>query len=214
MASRLLSTRPSPELVDTCRRLNWSCGRRRVLVEHVLELGRAHHAQRRVPTTTVVEHFDVFVNGPSRRITGRPRVPVDQLGLERTKEVLDYGVVEAVRAPPMLQFEAGPVTKTLRFFRRALSSLLAACDAYETVRKTIKYFTRNRQRMRYAEFIARGLPIGSGPVESAAKTIVQARLKRSGMHWSHDGGQVVLDLRTFVKSNRWEPMWNAYLEAA
>lgn len=68
--------------------------------------------------------------------------------------------------------------------------------------------------MRYAEFIARGLPIGSGPVESAAKTIVQARLKRSGMRWSRDGGQHVLDLRTLLKSERWAPMWSTLKKAA
>lgn len=66
----------------------------------------------------------------------------------------------------------------------------------------------------YTDFIARGLPIGSGPVESAAKNIVQARLKRSGMRWSRDGGQHVLDLRTFLESGRWEPMWTTLAKAA
>jgi hypothetical protein len=68
--------------------------------------------------------------------------------------------------------------------------------------------------MRYAQFIALGLPIGSGPVESAAKNLVQARLKRSGMRWSHDGGQHVLDLRAYLKSDRWEPMWSILMRAA
>lgn len=35
------------------------------------------------------------------------------------------------------------------------------------VDNAIKYF-RHRDRMRYTEYIARRLPIGSGPVESAA----------------------------------------------
>ncbi len=71
-------------------------------------------------------------------------------------------------------------------------------------------------RMRYAEFIARGLPIGSGPVESAAKNrnIVLARLKRSGVRWSRDGGQHVHDLRVYLKSGRWEPMWYTMVTAA
>ena len=55
---------------------------------------------------------------------------------------------------------------------------------------------------------------GGFTVEAAAKTVVQGRLKRSGMRWSHVGGQRVLDLRTHLKSDRWEPMWSAYLEAA
>jgi hypothetical protein len=86
--------------------------------------------------------------------------------------------------------------------------------ARRVVDNAIKYFRGHRDRMRYTEFIARGLPIGSGPVESAAKNIVQARLKRSGMRWSREGGQHVLDLRTYLKSERWAPMWNTLLEAA
>jgi hypothetical protein len=72
------------------------------------------------------------------------------------------------------------------------------------------YFKRNKARIRYAEFRKRGLPIGSGPIEAACKTLVKTRLGRSGMRWSHQGGQNVLALRTYVKSNRWEKFWNQY----
>ena len=85
---------------------------------------------------------------------------------------------------------------------------------WNVVKNAINYFRLHRDRVRYAEFIARGLPIGSGPVESAAKNIVQARLKRSGMRWSRDGGQHVLDLLAYLKSGRWEPMWNTLTKAA
>ncbi len=72
------------------------------------------------------------------------------------------------------------------------------------------YFRRNKAKMRYAQFRKRGLPIGSGPVEAACKTLVKTRLGRSGMRWSRQGGQNILALRTYVKSNRWEPLWNEY----
>jgi hypothetical protein len=65
----------------------------------------------------------------------------------------------------------------------------------------------NRERMRYADYIGRGLPIGSGPIEAACKTIVQHRLKRSGMTWSRTGGRHVLNLRALVKSGRWDVAW-------
>jgi len=45
------------------------------------------------------------------------------------------------------------------------------------------FFRRNQHRMDYAGFRARGLPIGSGPVEAACKSIVKTRLCRSGMRW-------------------------------
>jgi len=49
--------------------------------------------------------------------------------------------------------------------------------------------------MRYERFRDRGLHIGSGVVESACKTLAQARLKQSGMRWTHDGAEAILQLR-------------------
>ncbi len=46
------------------------------------------------------------------------------------------------------------------------------------------FFLRNKHRMAYAEFRRKGLPIGSGPVEAACKTLVKTRLCRSGMQWA------------------------------
>jgi hypothetical protein len=59
----------------------------------------------------------------------------------------------------------------------------------------IGYFSRNRNRMRYDKFRAQGMHIGSGIAESSCKCLVQARLKQSGMHWSQDGAESILQLR-------------------
>jgi hypothetical protein len=56
------------------------------------------------------------------------------------------------------------------------------------------YFATNAARMAYPAYRARGLPIGSGAVESAAKHLVQDRMKRAGMRWSYPGGQAILAL--------------------
>ena len=113
-----------------------------------------------------------------------------------------------------LQLDPCGCENTIRSMRRYRSVLAKDSAEWKVVTNTISYFRRHQNRMRYPEFIARGLPIGSGPVESAAKTIVQTRLKRSGMRWSRDGGQHVLDLRTLLKSERWAPMWNTLKRAA
>jgi hypothetical protein len=75
------------------------------------------------------------------------------------------------------------------------------------LREQRTYFKRNGKRMRYATFIKNGWPIGSGPIEAACKTLVKTRLCRSGMRWSRVGGQRILALRTYVKSNRWDRAW-------
>ena len=38
--------------------------------------------------------------------------------------------------------------------------------------------------MRYDEYLARGLPIASGPVEGACKNLIKDRMERSGMRWT------------------------------
>ena len=74
---------------------------------------------------------------------------------------------------------------------------------------TLKYFRHHRNRMRYASFARRNMPIGSGIVEAACKTLVTQRLKRSGMRWRHAGGQAILTLRAFEQSGRFDRAWQA-----
>jgi len=61
--------------------------------------------------------------------------------------------------------------------------------------------------MRYAEMKAEGLPIETGVTEAACKTLVTQRLKQSGMRWSQDGGQAILNLRGWAQSERFDQAW-------
>ncbi len=70
----------------------------------------------------------------------------------------------------------------------------------------LTYFKNQRNRMDYADYQARGLPIGSGMVEAACKTLATQRLKRSGMSW-RDGKQAILTLRSLQQSQRWPTAW-------
>ena len=73
--------------------------------------------------------------------------------------------------------------------------------------EVLRYFRRNRHRMRYADTQARHLPIGSGVVEAACKTLVTQRLKRSGMRWRRAGVQAILTLRALLQSSRFDQAW-------
>jgi hypothetical protein len=44
-------------------------------------------------------------------------------------------------------------------------------------------------------------------MEASCKTLVTQRLKRSGMAWTHTGGQAILTLRSLIQSNRWRSAW-------
>jgi Uncharacterised protein family (UPF0236) len=112
-----------------------------------------------------------------------------------------------------LQLDRNGAVAAIRSMRYYCRNLRANSERRHTIRNVVRYFNTHRRRMAYANYIERGLPIGSGPVEAACKTVVGARLNRSGMRWSRQGGQHVLNLRTQHLSNRWSVFWNTYLEA-
>jgi hypothetical protein len=78
--------------------------------------------------------------------------------------------------------------------------------------KERKYFRNQRARMDYARYQEMGLPIGSGIVEAACKTLATQRLKRSGMNWG-DGTQPILTIRSLQQSNRWDRGWALLAES-
>jgi len=72
----------------------------------------------------------------------------------------------------------------------------------------LPYFRHQRARMPYAASQRQHLPIGSGVVEAACKTLVTPRLKGSGLAWSLAGGQAILTLRSLLQSGRWAQAWS------
>lgn len=112
-----------------------------------------------------------------------------------------------------LQLDPRGVEATIRSIRYHRRDLRINSDRFLVATRVIRYFGRNRERMRYPAFIERGLPIGSGPVEAACKSVIGQRLTRSGMRWSREGGQHVLNLRTRVLSGRWDSLWACYMKA-
>lgn len=78
----------------------------------------------------------------------------------------------------------------------------------ERLETQLTYFRNQRHRMHYAQYIGDGLPIASGVMEAACKTLVTQRMKQSGMAWTLGGGQPILTLRSLIQSDRWQPAWD------
>jgi hypothetical protein len=57
------------------------------------------------------------------------------------------------------------------------------------------------------------LPIGSGVREAACKTVFSRRLKRSGMAWSVEGGQRIVEHRVIDVSGVWSEVHRSYLQS-
>jgi hypothetical protein len=89
----------------------------------------------------------------------------------------------------------------------ALERLRTRYPRRQALHKALAYFREHRHRMRYADLQARNLPIGSGVVEAACKTLVSQRLKRAGMRWRTEGGQAILTFRALCQSERFERAW-------
>lgn len=80
----------------------------------------------------------------------------------------------------------------------------------EAAVKQIAYFESNTNKMRYAEYLARGLFIGSGVIEAGCKTVIGLRLKQSGMFWGVTGAQNVLDIRSLLENRQLGLFWEQY----
>jgi len=65
------------------------------------------------------------------------------------------------------------------------------------------YLNHNRHRMRYDEYLGAGYPIASGVIEGACRHVVKDRMERSGMRWTIDGAQAMLDLRSTAINDQW-----------
>jgi len=89
---------------------------------------------------------------------------------------------------------------------------LSARDAHvrEVHRQQVGYFRNHAHRMDYPTYVARGWQIGSGPVESACKTVVGNRLKGGGMRWGQPGSDTVALLRAVYLSEPtcWNTLWH------
>lgn len=79
--------------------------------------------------------------------------------------------------------------------------------------KAYRYLRKHARWMNYSQYRRRGMPIGSGVTEAACKTVFAERLKRSGMTWKCEGGQVILDLRVLVLSKVWHEAHSAFLDS-
>ena len=77
----------------------------------------------------------------------------------------------------------------------------------ETVEKQIGYFRNNASRMRYGDYRAQGMFVGSGVVEAGCKTVIGKRLKQSGMEWTVRGANAIIALRCCYLSDRAEEFW-------
>jgi hypothetical protein len=85
-------------------------------------------------------------------------------------------------------------------------------DGRESVRRVhgevVGYFANQVHRMDYPTYRSKGWAIGSGPIESACKTVIGKRMKNGGMRWGEDGADQMSHVRALFCSG--QTQWDAY----
>ena len=108
----------------------------------------------------------------------------------------------------ILEGNVGQVVKSLRqtVTKRNLSGSKA-----KILLSIAAYFHRNRDRMRYNDYLAQGLPIASGSVEGACKNLIKDRMERSGMRWTQSMAEAVVKLRALYLSGDFNTYWDFHI---
>jgi hypothetical protein len=108
-----------------------------------------------------------------------------------------------------LKYESGTVDALIAEAERLTHKRSLGRTVKDDLQAALTYFTNQRARMDYPPHLAETLPIGSGVVEAACKTLVKQRLCGAGMRWKHQGAKIILSLRALVQSTgRWAQFWD------
>ncbi|HWT82558.1 MAG TPA: hypothetical protein VN648_27550 [Candidatus Methylomirabilis sp.] len=147
---------------------------------------------------------------------------VAQVKLEpaRVVEVLDgchavHHLSLALQALGLSEEERGREYARLRRLLKAgwsrvvikeLEALAAGRPEDSAVWREIGYLIRHSEagRLRYDCFRCRGVPLGSGAIESTIRRVLNLRLKGTSLFWEEGNAEAVLQLRAAVLSGRWE----------
>jgi len=110
----------------------------------------------------------------------------------------------------VLRGEVGGVVRGLRRMgtRRKLAGKKKA-----DLRELCNFLKKNAGRMRYDLYLKEGYPIASGVIEGACRHYVKDRMERSGMRWTLEGAQAMLDVRSEHLNGDWQAFQQHRIEA-
>jgi hypothetical protein len=111
---------------------------------------------------------------------------------------------EAFARARILRVLQGKVAEVVRGLRVMGTKHKLTGSKKKALGKICTYLEANRGRMRYDEYLAKGYPIASGAIEGACRHLVKDRMERAGMHWTPEGAQAMLDVRSTYVNGDWE----------
>ena len=124
-----------------------------------------------------------------------------------------FGEVSTAGKPwvqqPLTEMLRGRVGDVIGGLRPMLTKQRLRKSVQQTLTKVRTCFHHHRRWMPYAVYLAAGLPVGKGVVESACGSVVKHRMEGEGKRWSLHGAEAMLALRSLKKSHDHElrPDW-------
>ena len=102
---------------------------------------------------------------------------------------------EAFVRERILRILRGGVSQVVKGLRQTVTKRKLKGTMQKKLCGVANYLYKNRTRMQYDEYLAKGLPIASGSVEGACKNLIKDRMERSGMRWSREMAEAMVKMR-------------------
>lgn len=99
---------------------------------------------------------------------------------------------------------SGKTQSVINEFRRLAAQPKRTKKQRTALTKSANYFKRNLSYMRYDSYLKKGWPIASGVIEGACRHFVKDRFECSGMRWTQDGAEALLQLRPVAINGDWD----------
>lgn len=103
----------------------------------------------------------------------------------------------------LLKILQGKIGRVIGGFKQSATKLNFANTKQIQLEKICNYFEKNKKRMRYDIFLSKGYPIATGVIEGACRHYIKDRMERSGMRWTMNGAQAMLDMRSIFLNDDW-----------
>jgi hypothetical protein len=111
---------------------------------------------------------------------------------------------EAFARERILRVLKGEVLLVVRGLRQMGTKQGLKASKKKSLETICGYLERNADKMAYDRYLAAGYPIASGVIEGACRHVVKDRMERAGMHWTREGAEAMLEVRSLFVSDCWE----------
>ena len=123
------------------------------------------------------------------------------------------GSDEAMVRDLILRTLEGKAPGVIRGLREKATKLGLTGSKKKAITEVCNYLKNNLDRMHYDQYLAKGYPIASGVIEGACRHLVKDRMERAGMHWTVEGAQAMLDVRSTYVNGDWDKYQDHYIES-